>query len=213
MRRLALSLSLLATFAATPALADNIPETARIVATDKLPEGLTFTEVTGLDVGQVEQVVTWLDGDGEHVAVFANTSKTGMKGDTRYDSKVLYVTVFLKKNGKFQKVQDIKEAVQPCELDLTARFLSGSVTVTNADEDAQGELTFGYVTRCAGDISPSSMKVLMLEGKQKYALRGESRVNLGTETVGGTFKADFKKAPAALLEHAKKIWKATQDTM
>jgi hypothetical protein len=103
--------------------------------------------------------------------------------------------------------------VQPCELELTARFLSGSVTVTNADEDAQGELTFGYVTRCAGDISPSSMKVLMLEGKQKYALRGESRVNLGTETVGGTFKADFKKAPAALLEHAKKIWKATQDTM
>lgn len=196
---------------ATPAFADDIPETFKSDAPGVLPPGLTLKDVTGTgkDEGTVERVVSWNEGDGGHVAVFASTAKEGQRdGDTWY-SKVLYVTTFHERDGKFTKVRAIKEAVQPCNLDMTARFIDGSVGLTNLDGNDKGELTFAYVTRCAGDVSPMSMKLLMLEGSAKYALRGGSRVDLGGgETEGGSFKPDFKKAPKSFLEHATKVWNA-----
>ncbi len=97
---------------------------------------------------------------------------------------------------------------------MTARFLEPTIGVTDLDANSKAELTFAYVTRCAGDVSPSTMKLLVLEGDKKWILRGDTRVDLGGgERVGGAYKSDFKKAPAATLEHAKKVWDANVDTM
>jgi hypothetical protein len=192
-----------------PALADDIPETFQSDTSGALPPGLDFKTVTGKDAGKVERVVSWNEGDGAHVAVFASTEKEGQKGGENWYSKVLYVTTFQVRDGKYTLVRAVKEAVQPCQFDLTARFLDASVSLTNIDEDDQGELTFAYVTTCTSDVSPLSMKLLMLEGKTKYALRGESRVHLGDEEyMGGEFKPDFKGAPKGFLEHAKRVWSA-----
>jgi hypothetical protein len=190
--------------------ADDIPSTVEVDTSGQLPDGISLKDVIGKDdpkaSRKVERVVRWNEGSGATVAVFVTQEKSGQKNDMTYTSKSLHVGVFNLQSGKPKKVQTIIEAVQPCELDLTARFIDGSIGLTNLDGDDKGELTFAYVTRCAGDVSPMSMKVLMLEGKDKHALRGESRVDLGDEMVGGEFKADFKKAPSALLEHAKKVW-------
>jgi len=199
-------------FGAAPALADNIPETAKQDTSGIYPEGLDSKRVTGKDGAVVERVVTWTDAQGHYTAVFAASAKSGTKGDTTYYSKVLYVTTFLKKDGGWKKMQAIKEAVQPCELDMTARFIEGSVEVQNLDEDGDGELTFGYVTRCAGDVSPLAMKLLTLEKDKKYILRGETVVDLGSEKVGGSYKPDFGKAPKVLLDHAKDVWERLKTT-
>lgn len=190
--------------------ADDIPSTLEVDTSGQLPAGISLKDVIGKDdpkaTQKVERVVRWNEGSGPMVAVFATHEKTGQKNDTTWTSKSLHVGVFNVHGAAPKKIQAIIEAVQPCQLDLAARFIEGSIGLTNLDGDDKGELTFAYVTRCAGDVSPMSMKVLMLEGKDKHALRGESRVDLGDEMVGGEFKADFKKAPKELLEHAKKVW-------
>jgi hypothetical protein len=209
--RLLTALATASLLVTAPAFADDIPETFRSDSPGVLPPGLTLKDVTGTgkDDGTVERVVSWNEGDGGHVAVFASIAKEGLRDGETWYSKVLYVTTFHVRDGKFTKVRAVKEAVQPCNLDMTSRFLDRSVTLTNLDGDDEGELTFAYVTACAGDVSPLSMKLLMLEGSAKYALRGGSRVDLGGGiTEGGTFKPDFKKAPKSFLEHATKVWNA-----
>ncbi|MEZ4267729.1 MAG: hypothetical protein R3F39_15220 [Myxococcota bacterium] len=207
--RLVSALILASVLVATPAFADDIPETFQNDAPGVLPAGLTLKDVTGTgkDEGKVERVVSWNEGDGGHVAVFASTEKEGQRGGETWYSKVLYVTTFHVRDGKFTKVRAVKEAVQPCNLDMTVRFIDGSIGLTNIDGNDKGELTFAYIANCAGDVSPLGMKLLMLEGNAKYALRGGSRVDLGGGvTEGGTFKPDFKKAPRGFLEHATKVW-------
>lgn len=212
LRRLRLAVPLLAVMSlAPPALADDIPETLVTDTSGNLPEGLAWKDVAGKDEGLVERVLTWNEGDGKHIAVFASSSKVGQKDDTRYETRGLYVTTFAMKGGKPKKVQQIKEIVPVCNLDITARFIEGSISLTNLDGDDQGELTFAYATRCAGDVSPLSLKVLVLEGKDKHALRGESLLKVGDETWGGTFRSDFEKGAEALLEHAKRTWYANQE--
>lgn len=198
------------TLAAPCAFADDIPASAKQDTNGIYPDGLDSKAVTGkasVNPAIVERVVSWTDAAGEHVAVFAHSDSSETKKDVLYTGRTLYVTTFLRQGGKLKKQQDIKEVVAPCELDMTARFVDGSVEVTNADGDGDGELTFAYVTRCAGDVSPMSMKLLMLEGKSKYILRGETEVDVGNGVIaGGAYKPDFGKAPAALLEYARQQW-------
>jgi len=216
MKRVLSAFALLSLIAfASPALADDIPSTLKTDTSGNLPAGLTFEDVTGIDTSKsvpgatykVERVLTWNEGNGTNLAVFAISSKVGQKDDSTYESRVLYVTTFSELKGVYTKVQANKEAVRPCDLDLTLRFIPESITLTNLDGDDQGELSFGYVAGCRGDMSSDTMKLLMLEQKAKYALRGESVVDYGDGMKeGGTYKADFKKAPPAFFEHAKKLW-------
>lgn len=209
--RTILAATLISAFSVTPALADDIPETLVTDTSGNLPAGIQWKDVAGKDEGRVERVLSWNEGDGPHVAVFASSSKVGQKNDSRYETRGLYVTTFSMRDGKPKKIQHIKEIVAVCDLDITAKFIDASISLTNVDGDDKGELTFAYATRCAGDVSPLAMKVLVLEGKDKHALRGESLLKAGGETWGGTFKADFKKGAEAIFEHAKRTWYANQE--
>lgn len=191
--------------------ADDIPSTLTVDTSGRLPAGVTWKDVTGKDDPKatltIERILRWNEGSGAHVAVFATREKVGQKDGSTYTSKSLHVGVFNVQGDAPKKIHAIIEAVQPCELDLTARFIDGSISLTNLDGDDQAELTFAYVTQCAGDLSPKSMKVLMLEGKDRHALRGQALLDMGDGlTDGGQYKVDFKKAPKVLVDHAKAVW-------
>ncbi|MCA9518270.1 MAG: hypothetical protein KC635_25215 [Myxococcales bacterium] len=188
--------------------AGDVTATVKEDTSGAAPKGLDLKLVTGNDLAvKVERVIRWTDAAGDNVAVFATTGKEGVKDGERYESKSLHVGTFLDKGGKLTRVQKIIESVQPCPLDLYAAFIPGASGVGDADGDGVGELTIAYQTACVGDISPRSMKVLVLQKDKKWALRGEAAVDIGDgEIIGGDFKADFRKAPPALLEHAKRVW-------
>ncbi|TNF38265.1 MAG: hypothetical protein EP329_00970 [Deltaproteobacteria bacterium] len=213
MKRTLLALAALVSMA-TPALAD-VPSSLETDTSGTLPEGLTFEDVTGVAGAtppkgakhEVLRVMRWEERDGPRFAVFATVGKVGRKDDTKYESRVLYVTTFSESAQTFTQIRAIKEVSSPCELDLEARFIASSIRLTDLDDDGVGELTFAYVTGCGGDVSPTTLKLLMLEGDDKYALRGVTEVDPGTGTYeGGIYKPDFKKAPKAFLAYAKKVW-------
>jgi hypothetical protein len=211
------ALALTFTLTAPRGAAHADPPTAVTVDTSgELEPQITMKDVLGkVDpkaTYKVERTVAWSDGKGTYMAVFVSSRKTGRAKDAEHTSAGLFVTTLRFYNDRYNVEQDIKELVAPCELDLTANFIDGATGVTDVDGDGLGELTFMYTVGCGGDVSPSTLKLLMLEDKNKYALRGLGRVDPGNGVrEGGTFKADFGKAPASLLEHAKKVWAAHVD--
>jgi hypothetical protein len=78
----------------------------------------------------------------------------------------------------------VHDFIADCPLDLQARFRPKGVTVTDLDQNGTAEVWLVYRTVCRGDVSPSTQKIIMYEGKRKYAVRGTSRITVGTYTEG-----------------------------
>jgi hypothetical protein len=158
----------------------------------------------------VEQVWSWQDGDmqTDGLAVFSSTETS--KGG-RVVTRKIYVQYFRGKAGKLKEVRLVQDSSSCDDGDLVAQFVEGSVSITDEDTDSISELSFAYDLNCTTDMSPHTRKLILLEGKDKHALRGSSQMNIGgdqPELVGGDYKADpFKKA-APLKAHAEAQWKA-----
>ena len=201
-----------AAVAGTPAAAVTGEAVSRSLTREssgRFPAGLSPDLVANTNVNDsratVNEVLRWKEGNGDALAVFM-TVDGGSEGN---ESRDLYVTTFRQTGSTLQRIRTIKELSGACEFDLAAEFVAGSVTLTNLDGDAQGELTFGYRTTCTSDVSPSAYKVFILEGGAKYGIRGTTRVNIGNdERVGGEAKEDFKGAPASFAGHVRRIWSA-----
>ena len=66
-----------------------------------------------------------------------------------------------------------------------------------------------YKTVCHGDVSPCDMKIIMYHGLQKFAMRGQNRVQVSdTDFVGGDYKFDkaFIEGPTEFKNFAKSLW-------
>ena len=167
-------------------------DVTQVDAKQPLPPGVKAKGKT------VEQVWTWTDGDfaTAMAAVFSSTDT--MAKDGRLVARKIFVQLYRGKPGKLKQVRLVQDAVAPCEFDVTADFVPGSVTVTDEDGDELAELAFAYDLACRSDVSPATRKLLVLENKAKHALRGTNRVQVGErEFAGGEFKADgFKKDEA-----------------
>ena len=105
----------------------------------------------------------WTDGEGEHRLVL---SRSESRGDLD-----LYGQHFLRGvDGKWTALWQVHDFVHACEVDSTAEFF-GDIEVTDLDTDGIAETSFAYLVSCKGDISPHTLKLLMHEGKTKYAIR------------------------------------------
>src|SRR5690606_29174293 len=74
--------------------------------------------------------------------------------------------------------------------------------------DGIGEVAFAYRADCVSDMSPVTVKLLLLENGDKYILRGTTRIEDPGGAYGGDLKVDpsFTKGPKEFLAHAKALW-------
>lgn len=109
-------------------------------------------------------------------------------------------------DGSWTVVRELKEVIDTCEFDLILKPVFGDWSVTDLDEDGLGEATFGWNADCVSDVSPTTLKLFVIEDGEKYTLRGHTKV----EDMGGEFKVDpdFAKAPKGFQAHAEKSWAA-----
>ena len=66
-----------------------------------------------------------------------------------------------------------------------------------------------YKTVCHGDVSPCNMKIIMYQGQQKFAMRGQNKVEYAKgEFAGGDYKFDqsFVNGPMVFRVFAKQLW-------
>lgn len=156
--------------------------------------------------GEETQTVTFQDDKAEHQVVFHFSHAE--QGDTR--SLRMRVQHDQRAPGAkaWTKVWEAKDFVEKCEFDVALDVLEPSLTVSDLDGDGEPEFAFAYTLGCFSDVSPRDMKLLLYEGKTKYALRGQTKLVDAGEVYGGTFTPDaaFEKAPKGFLDAAKALW-------
>lgn len=114
-------------------------------------------------------------------------------------------------NDGYGPVLDWKlyDYIHACTVDTTLEFSGSSPIVTDLDKNGISEVWLVYYLSCRGDISPDGMKIIMYEGKKKYALRGKAMCHIGDgQYAGGDYTADpaFASAPSVFRQFADKLW-------
>ena len=188
---------------------DNTSETTNNTTTDELViTNYNPSMSENLDYeGTILLGKSWNDANGENVLIF--TEKNIEHSDSR--SKYLYAYHYAD-SKLLRKIQDFEEK---CDISLEAKFQLNTINITDLNNNALAEITFMYRLGCTGDASPVSLKLMMLENGEKYAIRGTTLVDLdkiygGGGKLGGEKKVDasFKNAPKGFLDFANEVWES-----
>lgn len=155
------------------------------------------------------------DDSGLHVLLLttlAGPSHEKKNGRSERKERIELHAVYYKRVNE-QWVQDwtINDAVDCPELDSSASFFTNAVTFTDLDHDGRAEVSVPYKMFCGGGVESDTVKVIMRQGQDKFALRGESLVTIkGQGSFGGSKTADKSldlPANAAFRRHLLAVWK------
>lgn len=156
---------------------------------------------------QLKRAKKWHDVSGENWLVLYETGAYIEKGKSNASAK-LSAVLYQKKDSGFVTKWKMTDHISNCELDIVCSFYDEHLTITDLDSNGLAEITMLYALSCKGDVSPNEKKLIMYEGTQKYAIRGEELMLLQKDTIGGSWKADtaFSKAPKIFLSYAVERW-------
>ncbi|OYT73593.1 MAG: hypothetical protein CFK52_01345 [Chloracidobacterium sp. CP2_5A] len=169
----------------------------------------------GLLKGRFQQGFRWDDLNGDNWLLLTQTGAFPSPGRKRrtnapeeFRQAELYACRFVNASGVFSKAWQIADFVRECPLDVTAEFIFPATEVTDLDGNGIAEAWVMYKTACRGDVSPATLKIIMYEGNQKYALRGSARIELPDFAEGGDKSPDAAlRANQAFFQHAERKWK------
>jgi hypothetical protein len=167
----------------------KVSNVERLRGVPRIPEGITIE-------GDPVYRVRWHDKNGLNEVILSQ------KGPLRAQdsaSNHLYGYHFVGTGRQRRQIWRMHDFVDECQFD----FL-GAPTITDLDDDGEGETTILYTLTCRSDPSPAPAKLLMYEGGKKYAIRGYSAVSTPEGRTLGTMTLDpaFKSAPRSFRDHA-----------
>ncbi|MBL7922060.1 MAG: hypothetical protein JNJ40_17225 [Bacteroidia bacterium] len=116
----------------------------------------------------------WFDKTGNNILVLSTSSASVNNkeiGETENSIELFARLINLKDPNKPAIVWDMYDAEKKCIFDITCEFVDHNVT--DLDNDSVKEIMIMYKLCCRSDVSPATMKLIMREGKTKYALRGK----------------------------------------
>lgn len=171
-----------------------------------LPKGLSYQ-------GKLKEAVRWFDESGVNLLLTTETGETvhPVADSESYRDKSLYAYHFLLFEDSVVQNWKVSDYVRECPLDILLNFIPGTLQVTDLDQDGIGEVWLMYHVDCLSDVSPVGMKIIVYEGKQKYAMRGENIVEPSKgQFIGGNYQFDkaFNQGPEVFRDFARKLWKA-----
>ncbi|MEP7318632.1 MAG: hypothetical protein ABI921_07815 [Panacibacter sp.] len=162
--------------------------------------------------GEIVNAVRWTDKLGHHIVVTTETGETKSMSTENEDNRdaALYAYHYLLKDDSVLLTWKVYDFIKECPLDLKANYIKNTFQVTDLDKNGKAEVWLMYKTVCHGDVSPSTMKIIMYEGNKKFAVRGTNRVKYSDKDYTGgeyTFDEAFKNGPAIFKQFATQLWK------
>jgi hypothetical protein len=146
--------------------------------------------IRNLQTGCIEYKVRFTDKIGEHTAIFYKDSQDD--GNEKR-SVALKVAQYLQTKSRFYLEWTIRDNVDCEAVDIEGNFFKSLISLTDLDGNGITETTVAYYLTCAGGIEPKLTKVIMRQGVEKYAVRGESLVHIDDKTeYGGKYSSDVK---------------------
>jgi len=175
------------------ALAAQAAPAVKPVTAAQLPAGVVFK-------GDFKQAVRWTDAEGDNLVVVSTHSDDDGSNDD------LYAVRYTIADGEAQARWSLHDFVHDCGLDHQATFFRGAaLQITDLDDDGIAEVWMAYRLMCRGDISSDTMKVIVYQGAQKYAMRGETK-DAGGEGGSYAFDPAFMAAPEPFRAFARNLW-------
>lgn len=176
----------------------------------KLPKGINYE-------GKIITAVRWTDSLGDNIIILTETGiyqSKKFKHETDGRDAELFAYHYIIKSDSAVQTWRIYDFISDCPVDIEAKFIKNSFQVTDLNKDGVSEIWVMYKIVCQGDVSPCDMKIIMYQGQQKFAMRGQNKVLLGKDEngknhyIGGDYKYDkaFAEGPKEFLEFAKKMW-------
>lgn len=98
-----------------------------------------------------------------------------------------------------------------CEFDISTYFIDPALSVTDLNGNGTNEIWIMYRLGCKSDVSPWPLKLILYEGKEKSAIRGETRDYSETYAAEQDSRKkiddNFKNGDDRILNYALKLWK------
>ena len=156
----------------------NLSITPVKMAIAEIPASITIK-------GKALEAWKWNDKLGENILITSADAPHDEKdknGEVAQSAEI-HAYHYAKKDGDYEQVWFINDAVTSCPVDITCEFIPGSATVTDLDKNGIAEIKVQYSMACRGDVSPATMKLVLYENGVKYTLKGNRWL---------TYSPDFK---------------------
>ena len=138
--------------------------------------------------GKEGNAIEWIDKNGNNIVVVTETGIIESKSGDDNKSASLYAAHYISSKNSYALTWKITDFVKDCPVDIEAIFIPNTCQITDLNKDSVAEVWLMYKTACHGDVSPCAMKIIMHQGKQKFAIRGRNKVKVSeTETEGGEY--------------------------
>jgi hypothetical protein len=158
--------------------------------------------------GRIVEAVRFNDAGGDNLVVFSEVATDETTTETR--GKEIFGAQYVLGGERPRRLWLLTDFVRDCAFDVAADFVPGSMTITDLDADGIAEVTIVYRLACRSDVSPSTQKLIMREGQEKYAIRGTTliRPDPSSAPYGGEMAIDpsFSRAPEAFRSFALAEW-------
>ena len=174
--------------------------------------------------GKIIKTVRYTDSLGDNAVLFTETdiffspedalwNKKNNAPDVHSSSRSKELAAYnfsLKKDGAAHQNWRVYDFMRGCSAaDMNAEFEQNALQTTDLDNNGIAEVWMVYYLTCRNDPSPLNLKIIMYEGQQKYALRGETRIQMTKSAHMGdayTLDAAFGAGPAEFTSFAKGLW-------
>ncbi len=166
-----------------------------------------------LYVGKIAQGKKWQDEAGiNYIIISEKNTKKGSEDGMGMKSYEIHGYHYIENNNDFELIREIKDFQYKCDLIIDCGLCENSLEVTDIDNDNYGEASFVYYLYCAMDLSPSTMKLMLLENGDKYPIRGSNYVRKGKYPYGGetNIGSEFNNAPNGFKKFALDKWNTFQ---
>lgn len=124
-----------------------------------------------------------------------------------WESKGILIQQYIEKpNKELVLLRQITDYENRCEFDNDLQFLTESLTISDLDKNKYAEITFLYKVGCRSDISPITLKLMVIENGNKAAIRGKTiprGFDFPKEKVAD---GSFNKLPKQIQDQANKLW-------
>jgi hypothetical protein len=133
------------------------------------------------------------------------TSEENTKDD--YTTKKIWVEHYVENDKKEPEIlREITDFERDCPVDNQLEIIKDSFTIEDSDKNGYAEIIFLYKTGCKGDVSPSGLKLMVIENGNKAAIRGKMIIKEFKTPREMTPDAAFKKLPKVIQDKANALW-------
>lgn len=157
---------------------------------------------------------TWHDVNGSNYLLqFQRIQPLKDIGDVQGEKGEIVAHLYVEKDESIKRLWQVYDYVPCYDLDLTAKFVDKFSRISDIDNNELTEVSLPFYLGCNGGVDPYGMKIIMYEGQQKFAVRGNSAIcnaKTGqpidaTGYYGGDYKIDEKSLQQSALSASQKV--------